>query len=296
MSDPLFAEDLEQKIRHNQSPLPPLPKQLIRKTVPSFVKDGFRRSVFSHGALLVLVLVSGFVGSFIETDSEKQARLQAILTKSAIRVDMVDLPSLKPQDMMNIDATQKVGKIEAPSKKEKEIEKELPKVKPSDTAMLDRTRDAKDSLKKEKKVDRLKALRDSLRADNRRRELSQKLKGETSPGGRPVLAGNILSEGDSVSGDMATLIDAYNGKVKAHLRQNWNVPGWMTTGKLKARVLVKVAPDGRILSQQFLQKSGNAEFDGYVSKALEMANPFPPPPEHLKRIYMEDGLEWGFPQ
>lgn len=295
MSDPLFAEELERKIRARQRPLPPLPKQLIRKTVPSFLRDGVRRSLLVHGVLVVSVLIQGLLGEFWETDAEKKARLQAQMTKSAIRVDMVDLPALKPQDLAQVDASEKVGKLPEPVKAKEE---KIPTPKPSETAMVDRSRDDKGKKENAKKnaADRLKALRDSMRADARRRELTQKLKGETAEGGRPVLAGNVVSEGDSTSGDLATLVDAYNGKVKAHLRQNWNVPGWMTTGKLKARVLVRIAPDGRVLEKQFLQKSGNAEFDGYVQKAIDASNPFPPPPEHLKRVYMEDGLEWGFPQ
>lgn len=292
--DPLFVDDLSRKIRGNQAPVPPPPKQLIRKVPPTFFRRGFRRSLFFHLAFVAWTLLQGLVGYFWESDAEKTARLKAQVSRSAIRVDMVDLPSLKLQDLEKIDATADVGAPKAP---EKEIEVKKPQ--PSPTAMVDKTTDAKKKTDAKSKTptaaDRLKALRDSLRVDNRRAELSRRLKGE-GEGTRPALGGNIVSEGDSTTGDLATQVDAFGAKVKAHLRRHWDVPGWMTTGRLRAEVLVKISPDGRVLSRDFTKRSGNAEFDGAVARAIEQSDPFPPPPEALKRVYMEEGILWGFPQ
>ncbi|MBS1983968.1 MAG: TonB C-terminal domain-containing protein [Bdellovibrionales bacterium] len=295
MKEPQFTEELSRKIRGHQAPVPPPPRQLVRKAVPSYFKKGIRRSFAFHGGLIILALVQGYVSNHIESAKSKEAYLREQVTKSAIRVDIVDLPSLKLDDLAKVDATEDIGAV-----KPNKAEPEPPKSKPSETAMIDRTQTAKaeekkkpEKKKKESALDRLKALRDTMRVEGRRQELMKKLKGDKE-GGRPMLGGNVLSEGDSTSGDVATVHNAFVGKIKNHIRKHWSVPGWMTTGKFQARVVVKIAPDGRVLSFEFEKKSGNDEYDANVKRSIESSNPFPPPPPELKVFYMEEGLKWEF--
>jgi outer membrane biosynthesis protein TonB len=311
MKEPLFADDLRLRLRRGDPLVVALPGKVLRRAAPDFLKRGLRRSFTIHGIVFLAALLTSFIAPYLESDATKKARLAAKEAHSAIRVDMVDLPTLKLSDLNKIDPMEEVGKplpspvVSKEIPNEAEVEQPSPVNAPSETAMIDQTQKnvvvkektpPKNAAKAETSVtDRLKLLRQGLRAEGRRKELVAKFKSE-GIGGRPALGGNIVSEGDSVTGDLATATEVYNGKVKSHLRKHWEVPGWMTSGRLAARVLVKIAPDGRILEREFLKRSGNAEFDGYVERAVDLSNPFPAPPDHLKRIYMEEGLEWRFPQ
>ena len=298
MQEPLFSEELASRTKAGVSPLPPLAKNLLKKKVTNFFAVGLKRSAIIHALCLVVFLLSALIERIAGNDAATEAKLRAQReVRSAIRVDMVDLPKLKLTDLQNVDLTKEVDSNAGAEKKPEEAA-------PSPTAMIDKTKTppkedpkkvAKDSESGKKAHDRIKELQERMRGEQRRREMIAKLKAGKSGEGRQALGGNIVSEGYSTSGDVATDVDVYNGKARAHVQRHWNVPGWMQASKLRARILVKIAPDGRVVSKDFLTRSGNVEFDHYVDRSIEMADPFPAPPETLKRTYMEDGVEWGFP-
>jgi colicin import membrane protein len=195
--------------------------------------------------------------------------------------------------MKSIDLSQEAAPNAKPSLPEDLAKKENTI---SATAMIDPTQKTpnadktKDPKKKEESLDRLKSLQESLRAEQKRKELIAGINKN-----RPVLAGNIVSEGYSLTGDIATDKEAFTGKIQGHVEKNFNVPSWMNSSKLKAEILVKIAPDGRLVSFSFIKSSGDSEFDLAASKAIEKSDPFPAPPESLKRVFLEEGVICGFP-
>lgn len=283
-ADPKFLQDLKDKQRRNESPVPAVPRTLLRKRAPNYNRLAFKKSVILHGSVVVLGLASSLISYFTGPSKAEEAARLLKMSKTAIRVDIVDLPSMKMDEMRDLDLSKEVGKSE---------KAEEPKAaEPSKTAMKDSTAPATPS-----PSDRLKKLREKLRSDSRRKELMDKLKGKESGGeGRPVLAGNKLSEGASITGEVATEADAYNSRLQSHLSRFWTAPDWMTTAKLSARVLVRIRADGSIIDKKFLVKSSSADFNENVERALRDAEPFPPPPKLLLKIYSEDGIEWGFPK
>ncbi len=304
-ADPIFFEELRDKIRKGESPVAPVPKSLIRKRVESIRKRALALSGLLHLSIAVAVVVETVFPGLLLPAPDPAQLLKLREMKTAIRVDLVGLPSLKLEDMTNIDPTEDVGKPapevddtpEAPSDsamKLPDAEATEAAKKAADSKKAEETKKLAEKKRAEEAKKRLDAVRARLRADQKRQELTEKLQGKA--GGRPQLSGNILSEGYSVTGDVATDQDVYTGKAKAHLRRHWNVPAWMTASSLKAQVLVKVAPDGRIVSSQFLKRSGNEEFDRYVEESIGAANPLPPPPDTLQRVMLEQGIAWGFPE
>jgi TonB family protein len=294
MDDPKFSDDLKEKLKRGEPPVHPLPKNLLRKRAPKFTKRAFRRSLILHGSIAGLFLLSSLAGLVINRgDKQKEIERQNRMAKMAIRVDIVDLPSMKLEQMKSIDLSQKVGAA-------KKVELPPPPPPPSPTAMKQATKKPMDLFEKESKGDaskRLKALQEQMRADAKRKELAAKLKGgKAETEGREALRGNKLSEGASLSGEIATQADAYNGKLQGHLNRHWRLPDWSVNSGLSARVLVKIGPDGRIASKSFVKRSANEKFNESVERALEDAEPFPAPPPALSKIYLEDGIEWGFPK
>ena len=285
---------------------------------PDFFKLGLKRSAILHGSIVALILLGGVVSHFMPASSEESEalkRMKAMEGKNAIRVDMVDLPRLKLTEMQNIDLSKEIGKpkeeIPAPPTPEaKETPKEEPAppkpvIKPSEMKLKgpDKKTDPASTAKSESRTDarndarsRIKELQARLRADAKRSALMKGLKGTSSKDTRQALAGNQLSEGYSLTGDVAKEADIYTGKAHAHLLQYWNVPPWMNASNLSARVVVRIGADGHVIKKEFSKRSGNADFDHYVESAIAKADPFPPPPEAIRRNAMNDGIEWGFPK
>ncbi len=311
MTDPNFFEAFRERVQQQLMPVEaPTRGGLVPKMDNEFGR-AFAVSFLGHAFILIVFAVGPMLSSFLGL-SDYSERFQKKEFRNAIRVDLVGLPKLTVQELQNIDPTLEVGK---PAKKEEappveeaaptpsETAMKLPEK--SDTAALDAKKKKEAEAAQKKAADasrkRLEELRASLRVEQRRKELLDEIKGNdkgvgTGDGGRPALSGNILSQGYSVTGDVATDMDVFQGHLKAHLRKSWNLPGWMEASNLSARVVVKLAPNGRILSQSFLKQSGNEEFDRYVSQAIKNAEPYPQPPPSLQRIVMEEGIEWGFPQ
>ncbi len=297
--DPLFIEDL----KASQDSLLQLDSKIediefnerrARPKADNF-NQFFVQSTILHASIIVFALLFSVVKNLLISPEEQEALLRAKEMKTAIRVDVVDLPKLKQEQMQDIDMSKPVGvDSELPDKaqpivEDKQETKELPPPPaPSKTAMLDKTQKAKDesSAKNKKSESRLEELRKSMRVEARRQALAKKLEGET----RPELGGNIVSEGYATTGDVATEGEAYVGKTTMHMKRYWNIPAWMQASKLKAKVLIRIAPDGRLLKYEFVKKSGNASYDQEVERAIAASNPLPAPPATLRREVMERGI------
>lgn len=290
LRDPFFLEELSQILK-TRAGLPPLPKKLPQKRVRQDIKQGILRSVLVHFALVAVAVLSSHWSRWMMDPSEA-ARLKAQLqAQSAIRVDLVDLPSIKLSELENIDLSKPV--VEASTRSEEKPAD--PPAPPSPEAMVDRSEKV-DRQSREKK---LKALRARLSGEAKRKELLSRLqskKEKSSVDGRPALGGNIVSEGYALTGDVAKDVDIYTGRATTHLRQHFAVPAWMDSAKLSARVLVRLGPDGSVLSSEFTQRSGNEQFDEAVERALKLAQPFPAPPASLASVLKTEGVEWGFPR
>jgi TonB family protein len=230
-------------------------------------------------------VVSSVIGP---TDAEKRL----LLNKQSIRVDVVDLPSLKMQDLYKVDLTKEAA-TEAPSKvskKEKEVEEVAP---PASSKAMKLPEEGKSS-----KKTRLKELQKTFRAEAKRQELLAKYKKQVSSisgDKRPILGGNILSKGGSVQGDVAGEEDEFKASVKAHVLKFWTSPPSAMGQGYKVKIAVKISPAGRVLSKKIIKSSGRADFDTSAMDAIEAADPFPAPPENLKRIILQEGVQCGFP-
>lgn len=216
--------------------------------------------------------------------------------KKSIRVDVVDLPSIKFNELHKVDLTKEVEK---PEEKLKEVVVEAPKANPNamalpsdKTAKKDKTAPKTDSQK------RLEEIQKTIRAEAKRQEILSKYKQEQKQDvtdSRPALGGNIISKGGSVQGEVANDADEFTATVQTHVRKFWRAPPWSAGQNYKVRVVVKLAPNGRVLSKMVSRSSGRPEFDASALEAVQAADPFPPAPEFFKRILMNEGIECGFP-
>ena len=214
----------------------------------------------------------------------------------AIRVDMVGLPDkLKPNEMPT-----KVEQIlkEKPSPEEKVAET----AKPSEEKKLLPKKEIKtesDSINLKKTKQKQKLAVEKLKAQSAIEKMRQetldedRLKKKTTAG---PTKGRVISAGSALSGLDKLQNDNYLLTLDAHVKQYWVLPQWLRNKPYKARVLVKFDGNGRILSSQIAQSSGQSTYDEYCLQAIEQASPFPKFSEKFSEKYSKDGVIFGFPE
>lgn len=269
----------------------------IDKLPPTnFFSKGMKFSLLFHTMLVLWMLAHWAAETYSNKKSDDEAL--KLRPKKAIRVDVVDLPSLKFNELNQVDLTKEVAPQTQTAKAD---ERAVPTVNP--TAMqLPKTEKSAEKKKDEPKNSaqkRLEEIQKNIRAEAKRQEILNKYKqGQkvASADTRPALGGNIISKGGSVQGDVANEADEFTATVQTHVRKFWQAPPWSVGQNYKVRVVVKIAPSGRVLSKFISRTSGRSEFDSSALEAVEAANPFPAPPELFKRIVMNEGIECGFPE
>jgi TonB family protein len=311
MIDPQFMRELEYRKSKSQPPVETEIKVLLRRKRPNYVKLGIKRSLYLHGVFVALFGFSMILDKFgvrLPTMFIGKKDISAELAKKSIRVDVVDLPTLKLSEMSKVDLTKEAKVVpekkkvdtsaaKAAAKKDQMIlaEKKKAEAKKSDDAK--KAAAIAKTKKEQQEAEELKKMQD-LQKTLSQGYLKDETLNEVQSGdaGREILAGNIISQGSSITGDIATQRDAYQALAKNHFARFWNAPGWMqASNRFSAKILVRVAPDGRVLSQEFLERSGSSEYDALAAKAVSDASPFPPPPADLVRNAMEDGIVCAFP-
>jgi TonB family protein len=116
--------------------------------------------------------------------------------------------------------------------------------------------------------------------------------------GRPAGAGSGAGGGGGVGGTGYGLtpeqarFGRYYMTVFNKIQSAWVLPHYDEQTNLAAIVEITVRPDGRIVNIQFEQKSGNAEFDRSVMRAIQKANPLPPLPPGIKEPLLTLGIRF----
>ena len=210
--------------------------------------------------------------------------------KSAIRVDVVALPEKiknppQPAAPKKEKTKKPVAKKEPPKPKPKP--KKVVKKKPKLKAIKKKITKAKTKKIKDEQdsaIARLRALK-NLR-DKEQKAATQKIE----------YKGNQISKGNSLTGLAKLHHESYLDQLDSHIRGFWNLPEWLASGNLKARVLLRISRTGSIVAKTFLTGSGNELFDEHVMSTLEKASPLPIPPKDLLDFYATKGVEIRFPE
>jgi len=190
----------------------------------------------------------------------------------SLRVDLVALPNQKITEQVT---------PPKPVESEPVKEKTEPEVKQKPVV------DAGDySLKKNKnkeKKERLKSALERIKAIQKITE-SEEVKG------------NKISKGSSATGQAPDSADTtYFDTIHEKVQDQWELPQWLKDQNLSAKVLIKIDRRGLIVSTNFVQSSGNQQFDTAVKQALQAAAPFPNPPESVLSRVSQDGILLKFP-
>ncbi|RMG42999.1 MAG: TonB family protein [Candidatus Dadabacteria bacterium] len=194
--------------------------------------------------------------------------------------------------------------IKAPPKKAKEPVQSRPqgkakdaevslksKVKPKKTPQPKTTVKAKKPLLKKpvkkpvaKKVTKKKRPYPLEDLDKRLQEAIQRYTGESAnAGGRGFGAARL--GGRSMGGGEVRPPEffAYKRLLENHIKAGWR---WFdTSAALIAQVEFSISRDGQISDLRIISSSGNSNFDQSVLRAINKANPVPPPPEKVYKYF-----------
>jgi colicin import membrane protein len=90
--------------------------------------------------------------------------------------------------------------------------------------------------------------------------------------------------------------DTYFGAVQAEILAHYTLPSIISERErmsLKATIIAWIGPDGTILKYTFDHRSGNAQFDSALERAIKSSK-VPPPPADRARAIREDGVALVF--
>lgn len=247
-------------------------------------------SLLAHLALFVLVIASN-----------RLFPSSAKLYLPAIQVDMVALPSeAKNNNAQVVDPTLPVkDKAPPPEPIKEEVKKTTPvpvPVKAAPTpAPIPVAKPAKiknPEVAAESAIEKLKREVNKEKAAEQQKQKEELKKFQERY--RSVNRGNQLHQGTSMSGTMESTMNAYGAHITDVLRSNWIIPVWLQSEKLRAAVRIYIDAKGKVMSFQFLQKSGNEVFDNCVKSAINNSN-FAPPPAEMAPGLRSSGIEVLFP-
>ena len=90
--------------------------------------------------------------------------------------------------------------------------------------------------------------------------------------------------------------DLYFAKVQAEILSHYTIPSIISERErmaLKAVVVAWIAPDGKLVRYQFDRRSGNAQFDSALERAIKASRIPAPPPERARAI-RDEGVALEF--
>lgn len=242
-----------------------------------------RFSVFIAYSVAVHFAVFGMV--FIQANLFPS---QPVEIQRAIRVDVVALPDIvRSPPPAPAPPAPKVNIPKPTPKPQPKPEPPKPKPKPKPTPKPEPRPDPRQRQETQRQaLERMAAMQaiDNLRQEERGR-----------PAEDDLVRGNIINEGNSLTGLDRIEFERYFGEIESQLRQNWNLPRWLADANLRASALVAIDERGFVVRKEIMRSSGNEVFDSHVVNAIDLSSPFPAPPARLRSMLRSGGIVFNFP-
>lgn len=244
------------------------------------IKSALVKSAIAHVVLLLVLTVRAFLFSG-----------EPIKLDNAIRVDIVGLPEKSAALPPPIEEP----KAEAPAAPPPPTTKELPPIvkevpKKTEPVVLKPTKpDPKQQRKNQEAA--MKRLEAMARLDRQARTEAVTKALNDAKNAQAAVRGNQLSKGSSLSGLTRLDHDRYLEVLKTRIQSHWRPPKFLASSKLRIRVVLFVDQNGAVLKKTIAQTSGNHVFDESALTAIEESLPLQPPPESLRGVLANSGVE-----
>lgn len=178
-------------------------------------------------------------------------------------------PEEKPDE--NAIAIEEAKKVEAQKAAEKKAEQEkLEQKKLEEKKLAEKKAAEKKEVKKQPTIDVNKEYQRAMQ-----RYLGNSSDAGGTGFGAAKLGGNDMGGGIVKPREFFIYLET----LKARLKENWS---WFDrTSALIATVEIEISPEGEITSAKIRNSSGNSLFDQSILRAVNEANPVPPPPRNV---------------
>lgn len=261
-----------------------------RVAYPEAFKKALAKSLFFHGALLLVVLI-GLPEIFLPEDQKPMDVVMVELTKGTSEdigdgMKAVDhLPENTIEEQKNLMPEAKDTRTAAPQKVE--VAKTPPAVDPRTMAEPDK----KVKRPQPAGVDAATAAAlAKIENQLKQRKITQQ---QAQTQGTEGYKYGTTSKPMRASPNDPEYIK-YRAMVKARIMREWIRPPVAGAAMPKLAVRVKISATGQVLSKTFAKKSGDTAVDGSVLRAIDRASPFPVPPPTVKEEAVNEGFMIGF--
>lgn len=253
---------------------------------PNLQNDNLTRAIgYSIAAHVAVVAV--FVLRMVVYPSEP------LKLDDAIRVDIVALPD-KAAKMPSVPVVDTKPVPPAPPEPVAQPEPAKPEPAPVPVAKPAKPEAPKVVLKPDPKKTK-KAQEDAMKRLEALEKIERMTKSQQQAAARPApVKGNQISRGGSLTGVIRLEQQGYLESVHSVVQARWNLPSFLSSANLKARVRIFVDGKGNVVKRTITQSSGNDIFDSRLLAAIDASSPLQPPPDSLVSILEVDGLELGF--
>lgn len=102
----------------------------------------------------------------------------------------------------------------------------------------------------------------------------------------PPYKGQVISSGNSFTGISRLRVNDYLESLTQKVRENWELPQWLSSANLKAVIIVSVDSRGYVVKNEIHTSSGNSVFDASCVAAVKNSSPFTEPPEEVQEALL----------
>ncbi len=240
-----------------------------------------RRSLGIHSLVIAILLIV----SLIQNYGNRPARTRLNLIKASVKVDVVGMPKLTFQELK---ALEKIAQQERAQSAAKERSK----------ALAIKARERKSFREMLKKISQKKIATDD-QAIRKKNKKAQKLStSERRKLQNLVLAGNKVSRGSALTGELGNEAQAglaeYMASLPDKVRPHWRLPSFLKEVELRCRIRIFLRADGTLIKAEILEGSGEAEYDRRAIEAVQ-ATKFPPLDQAYHKAALDGRIVLGFP-
>ncbi len=235
---------------------------------------------FLVGAIVVHIFFIVLFGVGFHFKSKQRASTSA---QKTVEVQMIDerqvkkeLAKLKKQDDREVKRKKELEKKrKADAKKQKlEKEKRLAEQKKEKQRIALLEKKAKEKKRKEKEARERKAKEEQEDRVRKEKELKEKMLAEAAIMKKEQEAAALRQ---AELKKRQTIIDKYMNLIELKVYQHWIKPPAISKG-LESELRVKLIPTGEVIDVQLSKSSGDAVYDKSVQAAVKSASPLPLPP------------------
>ncbi len=219
-----------------------------------------------HGTIAAL-LITMHVTGFLNVDRREAKKS---LYQDFIQVDVVALPDSLPNQKKIMEMAQPIIERPAP------ITESLPPSNP-DIMELPKTKTKVGQEKTQVQDEQDRALRELEKEASREQALKNLALNREKTTGRAQLKGNVLAQGNAMTGDLGTSKDLYDARIRRAIQEHFNVFSWQKKKELVTIVHLELFSTGRVRKKEIISSSKDPLYDAAVLQAIDRAQPLPVP-------------------